>query len=99
MQAPCSVFLEFPALKASTLLLQYILQRPGNGLYRALDLYISCTTPLRAPPVELFFPASNFAFQGKDSATVHGSAELLDSNLASVFHAVSLQYPRSLPES
>jgi len=48
--------------------------------------------------VELFCPASDFASQGTDSSTVHGSIEPPDFDLASEFHGVSLQSPRPLPE-
>ena len=82
------------ALTASVLLLQYSSQIPGNSPCHAHDLYISRTIHLRAPLVKLFCPASNFAFQGKDFATVHGSVAPPDSDLELVLHVVPLQSPR-----
>ena len=78
MQTSRLALLGLPVLKASFLLLQYSLQRPGRGLCHAPNPCISGTIPLSAPPVELFCLASNFAFQGKYFATAHGSVEPRD---------------------
>ena len=99
MQALCSILLDLLTSKALVLVLQYSSQRLGNGLFHAPEPCTSGTIPLRAPPVELSYPASKFSFQDKDFATAHGSIEPQDFNLALVFHAVSLQSPRPLPES
>lgn len=93
------VLLELLASKATVLLLPCSLKRPGNGLCNALDPFISGTIPLCSTLVELFCLASNFASQGKGFSTLHGSAEHPDLDLALVFHVVSLQSPRPLPES
>jgi len=89
MQALRSVLPELSASKAPVLLLQYNVQRLRNGLCHAPDPYISGTIRLHAPLVELFCPASNLSSQGKDFSIAHGSTEPLDSDLASVLHAVS----------
>ena len=98
MQDPCLVLLVLLASKASVLLLPCSLQRPGNGLFHAPGPWISGTISLHASLVELFCLASNFASQGTNFSSGHGSAKPPDLDLASVFHAASWKSPRPLLE-
>jgi len=85
--------LELPASEALVLLLQHNLRRLGSDICHAPDLCISGTKLLCATLAELFYHSSNFVILGKDSATAHESAKLLNWHLASMSHAISSQFP------
>lgn len=88
-----------PASEALVLLQQHNSRRLGSDLCHAPGLCISCTKSLRAPLAELFYRSSNFVVLRKGLETAHKSAEPPDSDIASVFHAISLQSPELMPRS
>ena len=70
----------------------------GSDPFHAPDPCILYSKPLCTALTVKFCPVSDFAFRDKCFATVHEYVKPLDSDLASSFHTVSLQFPRLLPE-